>query len=121
MPTSVAVSSAELNPMGRELKRVFLEALAIAVLGLAFALVANLVSPRGLSLARNYFPGTRKAVANPVPVAPGRGTNNSVSVPGGGPGRVSATSTAAATVTVQDPVTARLKEEGLHPVDGKTA
>src|SRR3989442_1303059 len=42
--------------LGRELKRVLVEALVVSVMGLAVALVANLISPRGLSLTRNYFP-----------------------------------------------------------------
>lgn len=39
-----------------ELRRTLGEALAVAGLGLALALVANAVSPRGLKLGRDYFP-----------------------------------------------------------------
>ncbi|MGH7994388.1 MAG: rhodanese-like domain-containing protein, partial [Limisphaerales bacterium] len=35
---------------------ILLEAVLVAVVGAAFALAANRISPRGLSLARNYFP-----------------------------------------------------------------
>jgi len=37
-------------------KTVVVEALAVAALGVAFALAANALSPRGLQLNRNYFP-----------------------------------------------------------------
>jgi len=35
----------------------FLEGLLVVVIGVIFALAANRISPRGLMLARNYFPG----------------------------------------------------------------
>lgn len=51
--------------------RVFVEALLVAALAAAFALVANRVSPQGLSLTRDYFPsGTAhevRPVAGPAP------------------------------------------------------
>lgn len=40
----------------RKAKSVVVEALVVAALGVAFALVANALSPRGLQLRRNYFP-----------------------------------------------------------------
>jgi len=40
----------------RTLKAVVLEAIILAIAGLLFALAANALSPRGLRLARNYFP-----------------------------------------------------------------
>jgi len=40
----------------RNAKAVVLEAMLVAVLGLALALAANALSPRGLRLSRNYFP-----------------------------------------------------------------
>jgi rhodanese-related sulfurtransferase len=40
----------------RTLKGVVLEAIILAVAGCLFALAANALSPRGLKLARNYFP-----------------------------------------------------------------
>jgi rhodanese-related sulfurtransferase len=40
----------------RNLRAVVLEAIALAIVGLLFALAANALSPRGLRLARNYFP-----------------------------------------------------------------
>jgi rhodanese-related sulfurtransferase len=43
----------------RKAKSVVLEALVVAALGVAFALVANALSPRGLQLGRNYFPDSR--------------------------------------------------------------
>jgi rhodanese-related sulfurtransferase len=37
-------------------KKVFVEALCVAVVGAAVAFTANQISPRGLTLTRNYFP-----------------------------------------------------------------
>jgi rhodanese-related sulfurtransferase len=93
------------HKMGRELKVVLGEAVVIAAIGLAFALVANLVSPRGLSLGRDYFPGSGSAT--PLPTPPGAGSGVSLhGSQGQGP---------------QETVIARLKEKGLQPIDGKEA
>lgn len=76
------------------------EALIVLGAGLAFALAANLVSPRGLVLARNYFPaGISRPVAATTDVA---GTN----VPALSPAQLLA---------------ARLQEQGLKLVDGRRA
>ena len=89
--------------MGRELKRVLLEALVVAAIGLAVALLANLVSPRGLSLTRNYFP--------------------SGSTHGKIDGSANSNVTAVVTATNRggqlawESVAARLKEKGLQPID----
>ncbi len=48
----------------RKFQSVLLEALVVALAGLLLALVANAVSPRGLRLTRNYFPGQ----SGPVPI-----------------------------------------------------
>jgi rhodanese-related sulfurtransferase len=42
---------------GPEFQRIILETLLVAIAGGGLALVANALSPRGLSLTRNYFPG----------------------------------------------------------------
>ncbi len=91
--------------MGREIKRVLVEALIVAAIGLAFSLLANLASPRGLSLRRNYFPGS-----GTLPGA-AHGVTNS---------NVNAVSTNAAELA-QEIVVARLKEKGLQAVDGPEA
>jgi len=46
--------------------RIFGEAALVAVLGAAFAFAANQISPRGLALARDYFPAGTAASARPV-------------------------------------------------------
>ena len=46
----------------RKARAVVLEAMLVAAVGLAFALAANALSPRGLRLSRNYFPGDHKPV-----------------------------------------------------------
>jgi len=58
-------SARRYQPM-RNAKVVVVEALWVAALGLAFALAANALSPRGLRLSRNYFPdaGTTPALTN---------------------------------------------------------
>src|SRR6185436_7399201 len=47
----------------RNLKAVVLEAMILAIAGLLFALAANALSPRGLRLGRNYFPGVSASQA----------------------------------------------------------
>jgi rhodanese-related sulfurtransferase len=53
------------------MRRALLELMVVTVVGVLVALTANLISPRGLSLTRNYFP----AAANP---SIGAGIANSV-------------------------------------------
>jgi rhodanese-related sulfurtransferase len=90
--------------MGRELKRVLLEALVVAAMGLAFALLANLASPRGLSLSRNYFPGTGTAHGFES------SANSKVNPAANGDGHLA-----------QGNVAARLKEKGLRLIDHEQA
>ena len=88
--------------MGREFKRILLEALVVAAMGLAFALLANLASPRGLSLTRNYFPGTTHGSDSSA--------NSKVTPATNGDGHVA-----------QNSVAARLKEKGLRLIDREKA
>jgi rhodanese-related sulfurtransferase len=93
--------------MGREFKRVLLEALVIAAIGLGFALSANLVSPRGLSLTRNYFPGN--------PATQGeieRGGKSEIDV---------APATNEAGRSTREMAAGRLKAKGLQPIDSGEA
>jgi rhodanese-related sulfurtransferase len=46
---------------GAEFKRVLLESVAIATVATVIGILANAASPKGLSLARNYFPPPRPA------------------------------------------------------------
>ena len=73
-----------------------MEALVVVVVGAAVALVANWLSPRGLSLARNYFPRAGGTVAGPH-------TNDTA---------VKTTNDTAEAATV-----ARLKEKGLLVIE----
>ena len=87
-------------------RNVLLEALFVAVIGAAFAFGANLISPRGLALTRNYFPAD---INRPVPVAPGVGSPRDVAntnPPASSPAQLLAV---------------RLKEQGLQWVDGRQA
>lgn len=86
--------------------RIFLEAAIVVTVGIAFAFAANQVSPRGLMLARNYFP---------------TGTNSAV--------RVAASTLLYGGVTDTNPATAfsarqlaaQMKQEGLQLIDGVRA
>jgi rhodanese-related sulfurtransferase len=85
---------------------VLLESGLLLALGLGFALVANGVSPRGLSLTRNYFPGARRPSARTAA------------------GAKAATAAGATNLTNQsssDAVAARLREQGLNPIDRQEA
>ena len=68
----------------------------MAVIGAALAFVANGLSPHGLDLTRDYFPGTK--VASPAPVA---GTNLTVAA-------------AAPTNSPLELLSARLRDNGLQ-------
>jgi len=59
-------------------KRVLLEGLLVAVIGAALAFAANALSPHGIPLAKNHFPGDLPASAhtNPGSRAPGVGVGN---------------------------------------------
>ena len=50
-----------------EIRTIVVEAAIVVIAGLGIGLAANELSPRGLALSRNYFPGG----ANQVPAAPG--------------------------------------------------
>jgi len=83
----------------RKAKTVLVEAALVAAVGLVFALAANALSPHGLRLSRDYFPGGGK-LATPAPA----GTN---------------AETTSASPGSTDPLAAtlrRLVEHGLQPV-----
>lgn len=48
----------------------FRDSLQLATVGIVLALLANAVSPRGLSLRRDYFPAAPTGATVPVPPAP---------------------------------------------------
>jgi rhodanese-related sulfurtransferase len=52
-----------------EIKTIVVEAAIVVIVGLGIGLAANELSPRGLALSRNYFPGrTNQVPAAPAPV-----------------------------------------------------
>jgi rhodanese-related sulfurtransferase len=67
--------------------KVLTEGLVVAVCGVGLALIANAVSPRGLKLDRNYFPGSAPSVSPGATVSTNQaGTNGSVAAtPAGSP------------------------------------
>lgn len=77
---------------------VWVEALLVLLVGGGCALVANALSPRGLSLTRDYFPARVATPSTNRPAAP---------------------SPKPRTLTLQDPVIARLQAKGLHAADLK--
>lgn len=83
--------------------RVLLEAVLVAVMGMAFAFAANLISSRGLALARNYFPtGTNSSVR--AAVEPSSATNSNPAV-----------------APLAQSMAAELKREGLQLIDAPQA
>ena len=88
------------------MRRVLLEAVLVAALGSAMALVANALSPRGLKLTRDYFPGSNRPGGSALPA-----TNSAKGVEGASPAHPSAAELALT----------RLKEKGLQVVDCKQA
>ncbi len=89
----------------REFKRVVVESLLVAVAGGALALVANALSPRGLSLTRNYFPGG------------GATSTNVLSVP------ITTSNAAGTTAGTQSTagLAAQLRAKGLTLIDSQEA
>lgn len=81
------------------MKSLFVEAVLVAIVGAAIALVANQVSPRGLKLTRDYFYSSRAASAATNAASPGFGS--------------SPTNGAAAAVI------GRLREKGIAMADGE--
>ncbi|HXR08145.1 MAG TPA: rhodanese-like domain-containing protein [Candidatus Acidoferrum sp.] len=81
--------------------RILREALLVAALGLAFAFLANQLSPRGLNPARNYHPGGDK-------LAPAPQTSNVPSGP------LTATNARPSAASPDAALKARLEENGLH-------
>ena len=81
------------------LKSILLETAVVALVGAAIAFAANAVSPRGLKLARDYFPRTAPSPApHPAP-APAIITTNSPAP------------------TVDEAAIARLKARGLQVIE----
>ena len=81
------------------MKRVLQEGALLALLGAALAFAANALSPRGLQLTKNYFPGK-----TPHLPPPGTGTNLT-------------TATGAKTNTPRELLAARLQAHGLQLAD----
>jgi rhodanese-related sulfurtransferase len=87
------------------IRKTSMEALMILVIGAVLALLANALSPRGLSLTRNYFPEV-----TPAPVDPGLMARVSL---GAEPDEDADATSAAGT----DPLEARLRQRGLERID----
>jgi rhodanese-related sulfurtransferase len=84
---------------------IFGEAVLVAVLGAAFAFAANQISPRGLTLARDYFPSGIGHSIRPVAgdgLPQDAGTNSSILSPA-------------------QFLAAQMKEKGLQLLDGSQA
>ncbi|HSU53105.1 MAG TPA: rhodanese-like domain-containing protein [Candidatus Dormibacteraeota bacterium] len=83
------------------MRKVLLEAAAVALVGAIIAFAANAVSPRGLKLNRDYFRGqTIEPIANPTPSPASGGTG---------------------TKSELETLAAQLKAEGLQLIDGARA
>ena len=60
------------------MKKVLLEAVLVGLVGAALAFAANGLSPAGLKLNRNYFPGETQGTVEPVRSHVAAGTNGAV-------------------------------------------
>jgi rhodanese-related sulfurtransferase len=80
-------------------RRTLLEALLVAAIGAVLAFVANGVSPHGLVLNQNYFPGAQ-------PSLPGRGIGSQPALASG-----------AKTNSTAELLAARLRQDGLQLAD----
>lgn len=87
--------------MWKSLKVILIEGIAVAVIGSILSFAANAISPRGLGLARDYFPGSK---LKPVPVATGGATASNAAP-------------AVASISPAQALAARLKAKGLHLAD----
>lgn len=88
-----------------KLRTVIAETLLVTVVGVAFALAANALSPRGLKLSRDYFPGSKIKVATTAPApAASKAADVKVSAPAAVPLHATAQ---------------RLQQRGLQLVDSK--
>jgi len=81
-------------------KTILSECVLVTFVGLGLAFVANAISPRGLGLGRNYFPGD--STPRTTPVMPSASTNLQ--------------SSGSAPVATDDATAARLKAKGLQVV-----
>jgi rhodanese-related sulfurtransferase len=82
-------------------KQLFWEAVLVAGVGAALAFAANAISPRGLRLARDYFPAPPSRTNSPS-------VNSNLVT-----GSLGATNTQSALVKL----TSRIRERGLEPID----
>src|SRR5438046_1536232 len=86
------------------MKKVLIEALVVAAAGAAFAFGANALSPLGLKLTSNYFPGDNHRPKAPMTAAAGKQTSD-----------------ATPSAQAGDPVAAHLRERGLQVTKGSEA
>ena len=86
--------------------RILLEAVLVAVVGAAFAFAANRISPRGLALARNYFP---------------TGTNDMMRAGAGVNLPETATGTNSTALSSPPSLAAQMKQKELQLIDGHRA
>jgi rhodanese-related sulfurtransferase len=86
--------------MTSRLTVILLETVAVVFVSAGFAFAANKLSPRGLDLARDYFPNPAGATHSPLPVSP--------------PAAVQASSTNEDSEAAQ--TDRRIKEKGLQPI-----
>ena len=91
------------KPIRTRVKKVVLEAVLVAGIGMALAFVANRISPRRVVLTWNYFGGSNGSVPRSltaVPRAGAAGTNR---------------------LAVAERLAAELKQKGLQSIDGAQA
>lgn len=108
MPTDLADSR---RPR-KEPLRTLTEAVLVTVAGVALALVANQLSPRGLSLNRDYFPAAPSTSPKPTPAIP---------TPADGGGGAAATPAAPGILAAGKNVRARIEARGFRFIESAEA
>lgn len=104
----------------RKFSAIIVEALVVVIAGAGFAFAANEISPKGLFLARDYFPKTQKVVVSSTQGT--NGTNATTNSGGTTPTAILVTNAPPPTVSAnEDPEIAetdqRIKGKGLQPID----
>ncbi len=70
------LSNPQQSPLAKSVKSTVFEALLVGLAGLVLAFAANSLSPRGLSLTRNYFPAPKPTALTNSPLAVSAGSTN---------------------------------------------
>jgi rhodanese-related sulfurtransferase len=111
-----AIAAGLHDAMASNAKGILYEALAVAGAGLLCALSANFLSPRGLSLTRDYFPKSAGQPSRPRTAAATSSEASTDAI-----ARPLSPGVKPAPPAAPDTAWARLQEKGLQPLGGREA